>query len=134
MSDFEKFEEELPSKGKFSSLLTVKKINKKEYKHVLQVWNKLEIKTMKDYHHFYLKCDALLLADIFEKFGNTSLKNYQLCPSHFPVWEKLSLNLFQILTCIFSLEKIWEVEFLIFLRDIAKLKISIWNLMTQNKI
>ena len=29
---------------------------------------------MKDYHDLYLKCDVLLLADVFEKFGNNSLK------------------------------------------------------------
>ena len=29
---------------------------------------------MKDYHDFFLKCDVLLLADVFEKFKNNSLK------------------------------------------------------------
>ena len=41
------------------------------------------MKTMKDYHNLYLKCDVLLLADKFEKFRNNSLKNYGLCPSHY---------------------------------------------------
>ena len=27
-----------------------------------------EMETMKDYHDLYLKCDILLLADMFEKF------------------------------------------------------------------
>ena len=31
---------------------------------------------MKDYHGLYLKCDVLLLGELFEKFGNNSLKNY----------------------------------------------------------
>ena len=39
------------------------------------------MKTMKDYYDFHLKCDFLLLADVFEKFRNNSLKNYGLCPS-----------------------------------------------------
>ena len=41
------------------------------------------MKTMKDYHDLYLKCDVLLLADVFEKFINNILKNYGLCPSHY---------------------------------------------------
>ena len=39
------------------------------------------MKTMKDYHDLYLKCDVFLLADAFEKFRH--LKNYELCPSHY---------------------------------------------------
>ena len=31
----------------------------------------------------YLECDVLLLANVFEKFRNNSLKNYGLCPSHY---------------------------------------------------
>ena len=83
MSHFEKFKEELPNKEKFYSSLTCKKISDKEYEHVLNVSNKFETKTMKDDHDLYLKCDALLLADVFEKFRNNSLKNYGLCPSHY---------------------------------------------------
>ena len=48
MKDFEKFKEELPSKEKFYSLITGKKIKKKEHEHVLQVWNGFQMKTMKD--------------------------------------------------------------------------------------
>ena len=31
----------------------------------------------------HLKCDVLLLADVFGKFINNKLKNYGLCPSHY---------------------------------------------------
>ena len=41
------------------------------------------MKTMKDYHDLYLKYDVLLLADVFEKIRNNSLKNYGLCSSHY---------------------------------------------------
>ena len=63
MSAFEKFKEQLPSNS-----LTERKISDKEYEHVPIVWNKFELKKEKDYHDLYLKCDVLLLADVFEKF------------------------------------------------------------------
>ena len=34
---------------------------------------------MKDYHGMYLKCNVLLLADVSEKYRNSSLKKYELC-------------------------------------------------------
>ena len=47
---------------------------------------------MKNYHDLYLKCDVLLLADVFEKFRNNSLINYGLCPSHYLTASGLSWN------------------------------------------
>ena len=44
MSDFEKFKEELPSKEKFYSSLTGKKVSWKEYDHVLKVRNNFGMK------------------------------------------------------------------------------------------
>ena len=41
------------------------------------------MKTMKNYHDLYLKCDFLLLADVFEKFRNNSIKAFGLCPIHY---------------------------------------------------
>ena len=41
------------------------------------------MKAMKDYHYLYLKCNVLLLADVFEKFKNKNLKNYDLYPSDY---------------------------------------------------
>ena len=88
----------------------------KEYERVLKVWNKFEMKTMKNYCNLYLKCGVLLLADVFEKFRNNSLKNYGLCPSHYlsaPAlsWDAMlnmiwNSNLIQILTCTYSLKKV----------------------------
>ena len=83
MTDFEEYKEKLLSKEKFCSSLTNRKINEKEYEHVPNVWNKFEMKTMKDYQDLYLMCDVLLLADVLEKVRNNSLKNYRLCPSHY---------------------------------------------------
>ena len=42
-----------------------------------------QIKTMKDYHNLYLRCVVILLSDVFEKIRNNSIKNCELCPSHF---------------------------------------------------
>ena len=50
------------------------------------------MKAKKDYHDLYLKCDVLLLADVFERFRNNSLKNYRLCPSHYLSAPSLSWN------------------------------------------
>ena len=74
MSDFEKFNWKLPYKEKFYNSLTGRKIIAKEYEHLLNVWKKVEMKTMKDYHGLYLKSDVLLLADVFEKFRNNSFE------------------------------------------------------------
>ena len=44
---------------------------------------------MKDYHSSFiikdshLKCDFLLLVDVFEKIRNNSIKNYGLCSIHY---------------------------------------------------
>ena len=77
MTNLQKFKEELPSKEKFYSSLTDKKNCDKEYEHGFNVWKKIEMKTIKDSRDLYLKCDAVSLADVFEKFRNNSLKNYE---------------------------------------------------------
>ena len=43
------------------------------------------MKMNNNYHHLslYLKCDVLLLAGVFEKFTNSSLKNCILCMIHY---------------------------------------------------
>ena len=47
------------------------------------IWKKFEMKTMKDYDNLYLKCEVLLLADVFGKFRNNSFKIYGLCQSYY---------------------------------------------------
>ena len=111
MANFEIFKEELPSREKFYSSLTGKRISEKGYELVLKVWNKFEMKTMKDHHNLYLKCDILLLADVFEKFRNNSLKDCRLYPSHCSSvlnWDVM-LNITKV-----GLELITDPEILIF--------------------
>ena len=81
---WEKFEEtSLPPKDAFYSRLNMKRISDQDYEHAQQVWNIIEKKTLSCYHDTYLKTDVLLLADVFETFRNTWLKNYKLNPAHF---------------------------------------------------
>ena len=67
MSVFEKFKEELPTKEKF----------------FVRVWDRSEMKKMKYYPDLYLKCDVLLLADVFQTFTNDTIEKYGLCQSHY---------------------------------------------------
>ena len=55
----------------------------KEYENILKIWNRFQIKTMKSYHALYLKCDVLLLADVFKKCRDNSLINYGIFLSHY---------------------------------------------------
>ena len=55
-------------------------INDEDYLACKKIWNEFSMKTMSDYHDHYLKKDALLLADISEKFIGTCLKFYNLDP------------------------------------------------------
>ena len=117
MTDFEKLKGKLPKVYKIYSSLINKKINDKEYEHVLNVRKKLGMETVKGYHILYLECDVLLLADVIEKIRNNSLKSYGLCSSHYfsaPVlsWDsmlkmtKIKLELIiQVLKCTYSLKK-----------------------------
>ena len=69
MSNFEKFKEELPSKEKFYSSLTYKKISGKDYDYVFTVWNKSEMKTMKDYQDLHIQFHVLLLSELLLLYG-----------------------------------------------------------------
>ena len=76
---------------------------------------KIEMKTMKDYQDFHLKCDVLFLADVFGKFRNNNLKNYRLSPSHL-----LSVLNDKSLTWTYS--RFWHV-------NILQKRYKKWNLL-----
>ena len=79
MDDWEKFEEtSLPPKDALYSRLNMKAISDQDYEHAQQVWNTMEKMALGCYHDTCLKTDVLLLADVFETFRNTCLKNYKL--------------------------------------------------------
>ena len=41
------------------------------------------MKSMGEYHDFYLNSDVLVLADVFENFRSTCLQYYKLDPAHY---------------------------------------------------
>ena len=84
MNSFDKFNDKnLPSKEKFCCILSDEQITDKDYKHAQNVWNTFNLESMGQYHDLYLKCDVLLLADVFEKFRKTCLRYYKLDPCHY---------------------------------------------------
>ena len=73
----------LPPKDSFYSSLSKTHITDADYEHALKVWDATDCKTLGDYHDIYLKADVCLLADVFEKYRETSLNVYFLDPSHY---------------------------------------------------
>ena len=75
---WKKFEEtSLPPKDAFYCRLNMKDISDHDYGHAQQVWNTMEKKALGCYHNTYLKTDVLVLADVFEAFRDTCLKEWQ---------------------------------------------------------
>ena len=73
----------LPSKEDFYSSLSQTSITEDEYKHALNVYDKMNCEKFLDYHLLYLKCDVLLLSDIFSNFRKTTKEYYNLDPLNY---------------------------------------------------
>ena len=73
----------IPSKESFYSNLTLEDITKTDYAHANNVFKKFNINNLGEYHDLYVRSDTLLLADAFENFRQSCLKNYELDPAHF---------------------------------------------------
>ena len=73
----------LPAKEEFYSTLKKEGITEDDYNHATNVYEKLNCKSFRDYHMTYLKCDVLLLADVFENFRRTCLNYYELDPANY---------------------------------------------------
>ena len=58
-------------------------ISNEQYQLLQNVWDIFNFNTFEDFHDHYLKKDALLLADIFEKNISTNLKYYGLDSCHY---------------------------------------------------
>ena len=83
MDSFDKFNEKLPTKEEFYSVLNDEHISDEDYKHAQNVWNTFSLESMGEYHDLFLESDILLLADVFENFRKTCLEYYKLDPCHY---------------------------------------------------
>ena len=87
---------------------------------------------MKDYHDLYLEYGVLLLADVFEKFRNNSIKNSGLCPSHCLGTPTLSwdamLNVAKV-----KLERITDPDMCIFFEKVMRGGVSYISNRYSNK-
>ena len=80
----DKFNEKIiPGKDSFYSNLTLENISETDYAHANNVFKKFNINNLGEYQDLYVRSDTLLLADIFENFRKSCLKNYELDPAHF---------------------------------------------------
>ena len=79
IDEWDKFNE----KVLFYSNLTLENISETDYDHANNVFKKFNINNLDEYHDLYVRSDTLLLADIFENFRQSCLKNYELNPAHF---------------------------------------------------
>ena len=68
-----------------------------------------------DYHHHFFKKDVLLLADVFEKFTNMSLKFYKQVPCHYFSSPGLSCDVMLKMTRI-KLDKILRIDMYLFIK------------------
>ena len=73
----------IPAKESFYSNLTLENISETDYAHENNVFKKFNINNLGEYHDLYVRSDTLLLADTFETFRQSCLKNYELDPTHF---------------------------------------------------
>ena len=134
VDSYEKFNyEQLPPKKYFYSSLRDGKrdrsnghVSDEQYQHLQNVWDVFNFDTFKNFHNHYLKKDALLLVDTFEKFISTCLKFYNLDPCHYFSVPGLSWDALLKITGV-ELEKISDLDKYMFLEQGMRAGISYIN-------
>ena len=72
MLSWDKFTEtQLSPIEAFYSNLSMSNISDDDYQHVQKVWSTFSINNLGEYHDLYLKTNVILLAKVFEAFGDT---------------------------------------------------------------
>ena len=119
-------ETSLPPREAFYSNLNMCDISAEDYSRAQEIWNTFNCKTFKDYHDLYLKCDVLLLADVFENFRSMGMQFYGLDPAHY-----LSLPGYAFDACLsytnVNLERIRDPEMFMFIESGIRGGISTCN-------
>ena len=88
--------EPLPDESAFFNDLKNADISDADYQRACQVYNHFNCRNLKDYSLLYLKCDVLILADVFEAFRDTMMQSYWLDPAYF-----VSLPSYSFSACLF---------------------------------
>ena len=74
---------ELPTRKKFYSSITEKKISKEDYIFAKKVWKKFKVKNLSEYCQLYCYIDVMVLAEVMQKFRSTMMKFAKLDPVHY---------------------------------------------------
>ncbi|KAJ8887934.1 hypothetical protein PR048_007418 [Dryococelus australis] len=74
-------ETSLPSKDAFYNKLNECSVTDEDYEFARKVWEKFNIKSLREYSELYNKSDVLILSDIMENFRDLCLKTYKLDPA-----------------------------------------------------
>ena len=102
-------ETEPPWKEKFYSNLRMKSISDRDYEHGKIVWKAFNITNLGEYHDLYVQSDTLLLADVFEEFRKTCIREYELDLCYFVSTPNLSWEACLILTKV-KLELLTDID------------------------
>lgn len=109
-------ETSLPSQQSFFNSLTKTSTSDDDYQHAKQVWNSTNCTTMTDYVRIYLWTDVLLLAEVFENFRTTSLKQYSLDPLHYISMPHFAFDAALLMTGI-KLELMIDIDQILFVKE-----------------
>ena len=83
----------LPPKSAFYNQLRDEDVSDKQYERAQTIWTQLSMKTLRDWHDFYMTLDVLLLADVFQNFRHVMLRSHGLDCLHFPSLPSMTLQL-----------------------------------------